>query len=574
MANAPRALQFITITDKGDSFGLKEDVLKEVLDSVPDDMPVSVVCVVGAFRTGKSFILDLLLRYLRSTDKVAADQPVDESKEAYKAWMLAEGTQLEGAFDEKDHTKADADSAGFSWRPGGARNTTGMWIWSKPFIRRNPLFVPGSTKEPENIAVLLVDTQGMFDMDTTQMLTAAIFGLSTMVSSYLVYNVEKRVQEDNLQHLALFTEYGRIALGAIQENTGKDIKKIQPFQTLEFLVRDFQDYEDEDNAEGCIAEMKPYLDKFLEGASSHKDMAEVRAHIHDCFECPSVFMLPHPGHEVTKKTFKGDLGVVNPAFFALVHRLAISIFGTNSPTPTPKQKECEKASVIKKRVGERWITAPELFGYIKNYVKVFHEAAQGGGIFPEAKTLLAATAEANNYNAVEGCVKRYKAAMDKICGVKEKYVNPEKIKESHKQHSAASFGHFDRVATMGPKDKIVEFRERLETKLMEMLEEYVANNKNKRPDILRFIMVLLIMSAATYLSCGVINIFCWPPATSDFDFEYADVCNSSMRVLRDVYLTTFCFVLLTFVANCWNQIQPMVQMVTASANPPDKSKKE
>jgi len=27
-----------------------------------------------------------------------------------------------------------------------------------------------------------------------------------------IYNVDKRIQEDNLQHLALFSEYGRMAL--------------------------------------------------------------------------------------------------------------------------------------------------------------------------------------------------------------------------------------------------------------------------------------------------------------------------------------------------------------------------
>ena len=52
-------------------------------------------------------------------------------------------------------------------------------------------------------------TQGMFDSETSQMMTAAIFGLSTLISSYQVYNVKERVQEDDLQHLALFSEYGR-----------------------------------------------------------------------------------------------------------------------------------------------------------------------------------------------------------------------------------------------------------------------------------------------------------------------------------------------------------------------------
>lgn len=53
---------------------------------------------------------------------------------------------------------------------------------------------------------------GMFDNETTMTLTAQIFGLSTLVSSFQIYNVDKRIQEDNLQHLALFSEYGRMAL--------------------------------------------------------------------------------------------------------------------------------------------------------------------------------------------------------------------------------------------------------------------------------------------------------------------------------------------------------------------------
>ncbi len=74
-------------------------------------------------------------------------------------------------------------------------------MWGEPFIRKS--------SRGEDIAVFLVDTQGMFDSETSQMLTASIFGLSTLLSSRQIYNVDKRVQEDNLQHLALFTEYGR-----------------------------------------------------------------------------------------------------------------------------------------------------------------------------------------------------------------------------------------------------------------------------------------------------------------------------------------------------------------------------
>jgi atlastin len=96
--------------------------------------------------------------------------------------------------------------SGFKWRGGHERMTTGIWLWSRPFVRR----LPGGGDD--DVAVLLMDTQGLFDSETGQMLTTAIFGLSTLISSVQVYNVTRQIQEDQLQHLALFTEYGRRVL--------------------------------------------------------------------------------------------------------------------------------------------------------------------------------------------------------------------------------------------------------------------------------------------------------------------------------------------------------------------------
>ena len=41
----------------------------------------------------------------------------------------------------------------------------------------------------------MVDTQGLFDNETTMGLTAAIFGMSTLLSSYSIYNVSKVSEE-------------------------------------------------------------------------------------------------------------------------------------------------------------------------------------------------------------------------------------------------------------------------------------------------------------------------------------------------------------------------------------------
>ena len=123
----------------------------------------------------------------------------------YVGEALTEGNLNEGDWSIVDAGETKRESS-FAWRGGVERQTTGIWMWSEPFFRST------SASGGEKFAILLMDTQGMFDNETTMTLTAQIFGLSTLVSSFQIYNVEKKVQEDNLQHLALFSEYGRMAL--------------------------------------------------------------------------------------------------------------------------------------------------------------------------------------------------------------------------------------------------------------------------------------------------------------------------------------------------------------------------
>ena len=58
----------------------------------------------------------------------------------------------------------------------------------------------------EKLAVLVVDTQGLFDNESSMLLTSCVFGLSTLMSSHQIYNVKERISEDHLQTLALFSE--------------------------------------------------------------------------------------------------------------------------------------------------------------------------------------------------------------------------------------------------------------------------------------------------------------------------------------------------------------------------------
>jgi len=82
---------------------------------------------------------------------------------------------------------------GFSWRGGSERETTGIQIWSEVFLINKP--------DGKKVAVLLMDTQGTFDSQSTLRDSATVFALSTMISSIQVYNLSQNVQEDDLQHL-------------------------------------------------------------------------------------------------------------------------------------------------------------------------------------------------------------------------------------------------------------------------------------------------------------------------------------------------------------------------------------
>lgn len=103
-----------------------------------------------------------------------------------------------------DHEEAD----GFLWGGGDRRMTVGIWAWSKPFYLTLPSG-KGDGKRTRT-AVLVLDTQGMFDRKTSEHVTRSVFGLGTLLSSSMVYNIKGNISEDVLRTLSMFTEYARV----------------------------------------------------------------------------------------------------------------------------------------------------------------------------------------------------------------------------------------------------------------------------------------------------------------------------------------------------------------------------
>ncbi|KHJ85460.1 hypothetical protein OESDEN_14812 [Oesophagostomum dentatum] len=111
---------------------------------------VVIISVAGAFRKGKSFLLNFFLEYLYCLQK-------SQQSDAPLEW-LTDDCQLHG----------------FHWRAGAKRDTVGIWIWGEPIMIE--------AASGEMYAVLLMDTQGTFDNTSTYQQCLTIFALSTIIS--------------------------------------------------------------------------------------------------------------------------------------------------------------------------------------------------------------------------------------------------------------------------------------------------------------------------------------------------------------------------------------------------------
>jgi atlastin len=114
---------------------------------------------------------------------------------------------------------------GFSWRSGSARDTSGIVMWNDAFLHTDE-------NSGDDLAIVVMDTQGLFDNETTSVDNSRIFALGTLISSIQVLNLLNIIQEDQLQYLEFATKFAKYA-SIESENSTK------PFQRLMFLIRDW-----------------------------------------------------------------------------------------------------------------------------------------------------------------------------------------------------------------------------------------------------------------------------------------------------------------------------------------------
>ncbi|KAL1482523.1 hypothetical protein MTO96_033738 [Rhipicephalus appendiculatus] len=363
-------VQILRVKD-AESIEFNERELERILlaDHVKD-RPVVVVSVAGAYRQGKSFLLSFFLRYLQNNGR--------------SNWM--------------DDT--DAPLRGFQWRPGSTRETTGILM---------------NDSNGEEVAVLLMDTQGTFDSESTMKESTMIFSLSMMTSSVQIYNIMNNIKEDDLQHLQFFAEYGRLAQKG---------KKTQAFQKLLFLVRDWSwPHEFQFGSHGGKSLIANRL-KITHGQAT--ELKTLRQHLLSCFSDIDCFLMPNPGPKVVRETsFDGRLADIDEEFREKLEELVHSVLAPEN--------------LLVKQVNGKKLSCEHLMTFFRTYVEVFK-----GSDLPVPASMLVATANATNVAATDKARKHYISAM-----TNRPRRNLDRLREFHREKLAEAKKVFNDFPKMG-----------------------------------------------------------------------------------------------------------------------------
>ncbi|GMR43244.1 hypothetical protein PMAYCL1PPCAC_13439, partial [Pristionchus mayeri] len=370
---------------------------------------VAVLTVAGAFRKGKSFFLSNCVRYL-------------QSQENGSDWM-----------------EPTAAISGFEWKQSRDSVTEGILMWPEAFMTED---------ENGEVAILLMDTEGAFDHKSSMSQCATIFALLALVSSVLVCNVMQDIQEDTLNHLQFFASYGSYALDKTDNNT--------PFQSLLFLIRDWQN----DDDYGMEAGERLLEEKFEFRPSSTPSMQNLRKDLKRSFTDMRCFLLPSPG----SKIIKGSEGTVtvndmDEDFREGLCDLIPQIFDT---------------LITPKKIGRMEITGADFLSFFEAYAKLF-----ASGDVPEPKTIHDATVEATHQSALTASMEFYTTEMNRSFSQlsEREFFEESKLQSLHEESMNAAIETFNDAKKMG---NLPQYLELLTQKIVDKYEErFLKDNQNR-----------------------------------------------------------------------------------------------
>ena len=237
-----RPIPFITLGPEGPGAGRfsVSDEAKAMLSAL--DGPLSIVAVVGQYRTGKSFLLNRIL--LGQNDGFTVGSTVNAC-------------------------------------------TKGLWLWSEP------LRAIASDGTPVNL--LIIDTEGLNSTEAGTKHDCIIFALALLTSSFFVYNSVGTISESAIDTLSLVVEMTKyIRTSTSKEEDGTAFAQF--FPKFLWVVRDFS--LQLVNEHGKTISSKEYLESALQEMPGVSEKAanknRIRTAIKGFFQQRDCFPLVRP----------------------------------------------------------------------------------------------------------------------------------------------------------------------------------------------------------------------------------------------------------------------------------------
>ena len=323
---------------------------------------------------------------------------------------------------------------GFSWKSGVKRDTTGIIVWSDVFLHTNEF--------GEKLAIVLMDTQGLFDNETSPADNSRIFALGTLLSSVQILNLFSIIQEDQLQYLQFATEFARFAA---KDNNDVSSK---PFQNLLFLIRDWNNPDDfEFGMEGG----GNYLKKVLKIENNQKsELKTVRQFINASFEQIDCCLLPHPGKDVARNSkYDGNWGAMDEEF---KEELVLLI---------PKLLAPE--NLVFKKINSKDLNGFEMKEFIESYFTLFQSDT-----LPQAQSIYESTIDKQMHILLGKCMETYKLNIYK----NQDLLTDKNLELFHEMSKTSTILRYKEEKKMGNAEHEKKFKGELEQQIEKMYLEW------------------------------------------------------------------------------------------------------
>ena len=280
------------------TFFVHEKNIVSILSKVDATTDVGVISIGGEFRKGKSFILNFFLQYLEWKQK-HPDEPSSR--------VIPED-ELDEVIEAESHPwlKNVDRNFGFQFKSGTIRDTTGINLWSEPFVIK-------SKKSGKNTAVLLMDSQGLYDEETSDNDNVRLFTMVSMLSSTLMLNTPNgNINFNQMTDLKYFMKYASSSINIDD--------KLKLFQTLTFLVRDYDLGNGTFGWDAGNLLLNPFMHP---NESQPEELKKMSSKLMKAFDQINAFALPFPGNGVTRKEFDGSLQDIDYEFLEHLQRFVI-----------------------------------------------------------------------------------------------------------------------------------------------------------------------------------------------------------------------------------------------------------